>query len=89
MELKRVSFLKKNLAALNQFITPFQVLPFNSKAALKYGKLRTQLERTGKIIGSMDLLIAAQALAEDLTIVTNNKKEFDRIPDLIINNWVK
>ena len=54
-----------------------------------YGKIRTRLEKQGNIIGSMDLLIAAQALAHDLILVTNNVKEFSRISELTIENWAE
>ena len=47
------------------------------------------MKKTGKLIGAMDMLIAAHALSEDLILVTNNEKEFKRIPNLVVENWVK
>ena len=64
-------------------------LDFDQEAALAYGKLRTELERKGKPIGSMDMLIAAQALAHDYILVSNNLKEFSRIPNLKCENWIE
>jgi tRNA(fMet)-specific endonuclease VapC len=57
-------------------------------AAAVYGRIRSDLEKNGQIIGPYDLLIGAQALTEKLTLVTNNIREFERIPGLAIENWV-
>lgn len=78
----------KNREALQQFLTPLEILDFDSKAALYYGQIRTELEKSGTPIGSLDMLIASQALSLDLTLVTNNEKEFKRIANLKIENWV-
>ena len=69
------------------FISPLTVIRFDSDAAMVYGDLRHQLQRAGTLIGPMDMLIAAQALALDLTLVTNNGQEFKRVPALRIENW--
>ena len=53
----------------------------------RYGELRAHLERAGTPIGPMDTLIAAQALALGATLVTNNQREFQRVPDLFLENW--
>jgi tRNA(fMet)-specific endonuclease VapC len=79
----------KNRIALLKFTAPLEILPFFDKAAVTYGQLRALLEKTGQIIGPMDLLIGAHAVAEGLTLVTNNVSEFGRIPDLKIENWVE
>ena len=79
----------KNKIALMEFLAPFTILAFDDIAAERYGEIRADLERNGNIIGNMDLLIAAHALSADLTLVTNNEKEFIRIPDLKIENWAK
>ncbi len=78
----------QNKLALTEFLIPFTILPFDEIAAREYGKIRTSLERWGNIIGSMDMLIAAQALSLNLTLVTNNIKEFNRVKELKIENWI-
>jgi tRNA(fMet)-specific endonuclease VapC len=75
--------------ALAQFIAPLEILPYGDDAAQYYGILRTHLEKQGTPIGSLDMLIAAHALSTDCTLVTNNQKEFIRIPKLKIGNWIK
>lgn len=79
----------QNQMALAQFIAPLEILPYGDDAAQYYGTLRTHLEKQGTPIGSLDMLIAAHALSADCTLVTNNEKEFIRIPKLKIENWVK
>jgi len=59
------------------------------RAAAAYGKVRDRLEKKGEIIGAMDLLIGAHALAAGLTLVSNNLKEFERIPGLLTENWAE
>jgi len=79
----------QNQMALAQFVAPLEILPFEEEAAQYYGDLRVHLERQGTPIGSLDMLIAAHALSVSCTLVTNNEKEFGRIPNLKIENWVK
>jgi tRNA(fMet)-specific endonuclease VapC len=79
----------QNKIALTQFIAPLEIMPYEDQAAQCYGDLRAYLERQGKTIGSLDMLIAAHALSINSTLVTNNEKEFIRIPNLKIDNWVK
>jgi tRNA(fMet)-specific endonuclease VapC len=81
------SGLQKNVDALDAFLAAFQVAPYDQAAAFVYGRLRAELERRGTPIGPMDLLIAAHALALDVTLVTNNEREFKRVPGLRIENW--
>ena len=64
------------------------VMPFEPPADLSYGDLRTRLERAGTPIGGNDMLIAAHTLALGLTLVTANEREFSRVPDLRIENWL-
>jgi tRNA(fMet)-specific endonuclease VapC len=78
----------KNLEALDEFLSPFEILPFDDRAAEAYGRIRTVLERKGTPIGSLDMLIAAHALSLGVTLVTNNAKEFKRVPHLQVANWV-
>lgn len=77
----------QNKIALIQFLAPFEILPFDQPAAEQYGSIRQNLEADGHPIGPMDMLIAAQALAADLTIVTKNVGEFSRVQDLRIEDW--
>ena len=78
----------KNRLALRLLLSPLAILPFDSRAAEEYGRIRAALERRGAPIGPMDLLIAAHARAAGLTIVTNNTREFDRVDGLTVENWV-
>ena len=79
----------QNLVAIAQFSAPLEILPYDDEAAHYYGTLRAHLERIGNPIGSLDMLIAAHALSKSCTLITNNEKEFGRIPNLKIDNWVK
>ena len=78
----------KNQKALSDFIASFDVLPWVENDAINAGKIRSDLEKKGKTIGPFDLQIAVQALANNLTLVTNNEREFSRISSLKIENWV-
>ncbi len=80
---------EQNHLALAQFLAPMEMLPYGDEAAQHYGKLRVYLEKQGTLIGSLDMLIAAHALSTGCILITNNVKEFDRVPNLKINNWVK
>jgi tRNA(fMet)-specific endonuclease VapC len=77
----------KNRKALDLFLAPLQILPFNSQCLWFYADLRVSLEKQGLAIGPMDTLIAAQALSIGGTLVTNNIKEFMRVPKLKLDNW--
>jgi tRNA(fMet)-specific endonuclease VapC len=78
----------QNLQAIEHFSARLEVLPFSPKAAVHYGQVRMELERVGAPIGPHDMLIGAHARSEGLIVVTNNRREFDRIPGLRIENWV-
>jgi tRNA(fMet)-specific endonuclease VapC len=78
----------ENLIAMEEFLIPLEVVDFTKNDALEYGKIRAELESKGNIIGAMDLLIAAQALQNNLILVTNNQKEFLRVTGLKVENWV-
>ncbi len=78
----------QNRQALEQFLLPLVVMPFDDEAAQVYGSIRAELERRGTPIGALDLLIAAHALALDVPLVTNNTAEFRRVPGLRVENWV-
>lgn len=79
---------EKNSLALEAFLLPLEIAPFDTESALVYGKIRAELEKKGKPIGSMDMLIAAQAIAQDFTLITHNLKEFERVPGLRCETWV-
>jgi len=78
----------KNRDALDEFLAPFEIVPFDDRAAQEYGRIRAHLERKGTLIGSMDMLIAAHAQSLGVMLVTNNAKEFKRVPHLQVENWV-
>ena len=78
-----------NRIALLKFLSIFNILDFNDMDAAPYGKLKTKLKKTGKIIGPIDMLLAAQAISKDLIFVTNNVDEFNRIEELKIEDWSK
>lgn len=79
---------KKAHAALESLIGVIPVLPVPQEAAKQYGHIRAHLESTGKIIGNNDLWIAAHCLTLGVTLVTNNVREFQRVPKLRVENWV-
>lgn len=78
----------ENLAVVEDFCSRLIVLPYTEKAAQHYGQIRTALEKKGEPIGVNDLHIAAHARSEGLILVTNNEKEFAKVPSLQIENWV-
>lgn len=78
---------EKNRKHFQEFLLPFEVLSFDSGAAVEYGTIRHTLEKAGLPIGPMDMLIAAHALAADVCLVTNNEREFTRVSGLRIENW--
>lgn len=77
----------KTLALQRQFIDQFPTLPFDDDAALIFGKIRADLQRQGLPIGPYDLQIAAIPLANDLTLVTHNTREFSRVDGLRLADW--
>ncbi|RZB31141.1 MAG: tRNA(fMet)-specific endonuclease VapC [Desulfobacteraceae bacterium Eth-SRB2] len=78
-----------NQNALDEFLMPLTILPFHGDRLMKcYGEIRASLESKGKTIGPLDMLIAVHALGLHLTIISNNIKEFSRIPKLKCENWV-
>ena len=77
-----------NYAVLEDFCSRLEVLPYSAKAAQHYGSIRAALEKTGQTIGVNDLHIAAHARSEGLVLVTNNLREFERVPALQLENWV-
>lgn len=80
-------YIQKNNEALDDFILPLEVADFDDRAAKAYGEVRAVLEKTGNLIGSMNMLIGAHALSLSATLVTNNTKEFKRIKGLKLIDW--
>jgi len=80
--------IEKNLKIIKNFLLPFEIIEFDEKAAVEYAKIKADLRKKGKIIGELDMQIAGVALSNNLILVTNNEKEFNRIENLKIENWV-
>ena len=80
--------VEQNRYALTQFVAPLEILPYDDEAAQYYGNIRACLEKQGTPIGALDMLIAAHALSASCTLVTNNDKEFKRVPNLLAENWI-
>jgi tRNA(fMet)-specific endonuclease VapC len=76
-----------NLTAIEHFVARLEVLPFGSKAAVHYGRLRAELERAGTPCGPHDMQIGGHARSEGLIVVTNNLREFTRMPGVLVENW--
>ena len=74
---------------LEAVLGALDVLPFEKPADAAYGTMRAQLEKVGELIGANDLLIAAHALALDCVLVTDNEKEFARVKQLGVENWLR
>jgi tRNA(fMet)-specific endonuclease VapC len=79
--------VERNRQALDEFVLPLEIADFDEKAAENYGNMRVSLEKEGKIIGSMDMLIGALALSLGTTLVTNNTREFKQIKPLKVVDW--
>lgn len=76
------------IKAVEELLGEIPVLPFEAPADVEYGDIRATLESAGRPIGGNDMLIAVQARAADATVVTDNTREFERIPGLAIENWL-
>ena len=85
---EKSSRVSENLAAIDDFCSRLQVLPYGPKAAQHYGVIRAALQKLGQPIGVNDMHIAAHARSEGLVLVTNNMGEFARVPALEAENWV-
>jgi len=81
-------YSQKNLEVIEAFLLPFEIVNYDYVASIEYGKIRAKLEKRGEVIGNMDMQIAGHALALDLTLVTNNLKEFKRVDSLKLDNWI-
>ena len=78
-----------NVADVRSFVSSIKTLSFDTEAARLYGFIRSTLERTGEVIGPLDMLIAGHAASINATLVTNNVREFTRVPGLRIEDWTQ
>ena len=78
----------KNLRVVEEFVSHLEVLPYDAKASQHYGQIKSFLEKKGTVIGEKDIHISAHAISQGLILVTNNLKEFKRVPHLALENWV-
>ena len=79
--------VERNLADIESMAARLEVVPFDNKAAYHFGQIRAELYRTGQPIGPYDMMIAGQARAMGLILVTNNVKEFERVQGLLLEDW--
>jgi tRNA(fMet)-specific endonuclease VapC len=78
----------QSLQAVEQFTARLEVVPFSLRAAAHFGQIRAELAKLGTLCGAYDMLIGAHARSQGLMLVTNNVREFQRIPGLLVDNWV-
>ncbi|MDR3000446.1 MAG: type II toxin-antitoxin system VapC family toxin [Fibromonadaceae bacterium] len=78
----------ENISKISKFIALYDVVSFDKKSAKFYGEIRKQLESIGNVIGGNDLLIASIALANNGILVTHNTKEFNRVENLVVEDWL-
>ncbi len=79
----------RNLEDIEALAARLDVIPFDSEAAIHFGQVRAELANSGKVIGPYDLMIAGHARSRGLILVTNNLREFNRVPGLRVENWVR
>ena len=82
------SYLERNISVIERFLIPFEIVNFDEKAAMEYGKIKVKLRKESNIIGELDMQIASIAISNNLILVTNNIKEFARIENLDFENWI-
>jgi tRNA(fMet)-specific endonuclease VapC len=80
---------RANQQALTQFLSTLEILPYDDKAAVNYGQIRSHLEKIGAAINAMEILIGAHARSIPVTLVTNHHRDVKRIPGLRVENWAK
>ncbi|MCX8086577.1 MAG: type II toxin-antitoxin system VapC family toxin [Rhodocyclaceae bacterium] len=85
---EKSAFPARNLAVIEDFFSRLTVLPYTAEAAWHYGSIRAALEKEGQPIGVNDLHIAGHARSLGLTLVSNNLREFERVPGLLLENWL-
>lgn len=85
---EKSNFRDDNMIKVEEFLLPFEIVPFSDRDTIIYAEIRSNLEKKGIPIGPKDLIIAATVLRYPGTLITNNKKEFNRIEGLNIENWI-
>ena len=85
---EKSSQVERNLSVIEGLAARLEVMPFDEKAAAHFGQIRAELAKAGKLIGPYDLMIAGHVRALGLVLITNNLKEFERVPGLRLDNWV-
>ena len=86
---EKSSRVEANRLLVEQFLLPFEIVPFDSSAAREYATIRAQLESKGQLIGPNDMLIAATARSRNAILVTRNTREFKRVPGLKLEEWAE
>ena len=81
--------IEKNIETVKNFLLPFKTVDFDKKASIKYARIKADLRKKGQVIGELDMQIAGIALSNNLVLVTNNEKEFIRVNNLKIENWIE
>jgi len=79
----------RNQVALDDFVLPLEVAAFDEQVTVVYGALRATLEKQGTPIGPLDTMIAAHALSLGVKLITNNTREFNRVPELTVIDWIE
>lgn len=85
---RKSRYTAQNARSLEQFLLPLEIVEFGLGAVVAYGDIRTTLEKQGTPIGPLDTLIAALAVSQEVTLVTNNVGEFARVPGLDVDDWI-
>jgi tRNA(fMet)-specific endonuclease VapC len=80
--------VQENLARLSVLLASLVVLPYDEQAARRFGRLKAELERAGQRLSDLDLQIASVVIAHRAALVTRNRRHFDRIPDLVLHDWL-
>ncbi len=80
---------KINRSIVDQFVKHLSIIKWDKEAAEHYGNIRAFLQKNGNVIGAMDMMIAAHARSQKMTLVSNNEKHFKRVPKLEVENWTK
>jgi tRNA(fMet)-specific endonuclease VapC len=84
---KKSRHVERNLHAILKILSPFIIIDFDSADGWEYGDIRSSMEKKGMLIGANDCLMAAQARRRGLTVITNNIREYKRVPDLQVEDW--
>ncbi len=87
--IEKSQYRQRSEDALNKFLLPLDLIDLDRSSAIEAANIRAQLERDGMPIGPYDLLIAGLARSQDMTLVTSNTREFERIVDLRLENWIE